>query len=158
MTKVLTEIKIGNDTIAKQAENKLAVGTQQLYNGSKALSVGTSQLDSGSKQIKKGLNTLDNSTKKLTNANDKMLTASKEINKGAKELSSGIKKFNNDAINKICRYVNKDIKNMKVVACHIGQGASVCAIDSGNKYEVSDAKLEFIMVVDKIKKSDDKDK
>lgn len=159
MTKVLTEIKIGNDTIAKQAENKLAVGTQQLYNGSKALSVGTSQLDSGSKQIKKGLNTLDNSTKKLTNANDKMLTASKEINKGAKELSSGIKKFNNDAINKICRYVNKDIKNIQERVEELKKlSNSYNNFTSLNKYEVSDAKLEFIMVVDKIKKSDDKDK
>ena len=157
MTKVLTEIKIGNDTIAKQAENKLAVGTQQLYNGSKALSVGTSQLDSGSKQIKKGLNTLDNSTKKLTNANDKMLTASKEINKGAKELSSGIKKFNNDAINKICRYVNKDIKNIQERVEELKKlSNSYNNFTSLNKYEVSDAKLVFIMVVDKIQKYDEK--
>ncbi|MCI8965736.1 MAG: acetate kinase [Clostridia bacterium] len=32
---------------------------------------------------------------------------------------------------------NKDIKNMKVVACHIGQGASVCAIDSGKSVDTS---------------------
>lgn len=159
MTKVLTEIKAGNDTLAKQAENKLAIGTQQLYNGTKELSTGTEKLDSGSKQIKKGLNTLDTSTKKLTNANDKLVTASKEINKGAKDLSSGIKKFNNDAINKICGYVNKDIKNMQArIEALEKLSNSYNNFTLVNKDEVTEAKTEFIMVVDKIKKSDDKDK
>ena len=34
-------------------------------------------------------------------------------------------------------YLNKDVKDMKMVICHLGQGASICAVKDGKSVEVS---------------------
>ena len=33
--------------------------------------------------------------------------------------------------------VNKDIKDLKIVTCHLGQGSSICAVDSGKSIDTS---------------------
>lgn len=38
---------------------------------------------------------------------------------------------------KLAEIENKDIRNMKIIVCHIGQGASVCAIDGGKSVDTS---------------------
>ena len=32
---------------------------------------------------------------------------------------------------------NKDIKDMKIITCHLGQGSSICAIDGGKSVDSS---------------------
>lgn len=39
--------------------------------------------------------------------------------------------------NRVAEIMEKDIKNLKIVNCHLGQGASVCAIESGKSVETS---------------------
>ena len=39
--------------------------------------------------------------------------------------------------NRAAELVNKDVKTLKIVSCHLGQGASVCAIDGGKSVETS---------------------
>lgn len=39
--------------------------------------------------------------------------------------------------NRVAELMNKDIKDLKIVNCHLGQGASVCAIKNGESVETS---------------------
>ena len=39
--------------------------------------------------------------------------------------------------NRVAELLNKDIKDLKIVNCHLGQGASVCAIKNGKSVETS---------------------
>ena len=39
--------------------------------------------------------------------------------------------------NRVAEIINKDIKDLKIVNCHLGQGASVCAIKNGQSVETS---------------------
>lgn len=39
--------------------------------------------------------------------------------------------------NRVAQLMNKDIKELKIVNCHLGQGASVCAIKNGESVETS---------------------
>ena len=39
--------------------------------------------------------------------------------------------------NRVAELMNTDIKNLKIVSCHLGQGASVCAIKNGKSVETS---------------------
>ena len=38
---------------------------------------------------------------------------------------------------RIAELLNKDIKDLKIVSCHLGQGASICAIQNGKSVETS---------------------
>lgn len=41
-------------------------------------------------------------------------------------------------VSKICaKLMNKNIENLKIVTCHLGQGASICAIDAGKCVDTS---------------------
>ncbi len=39
--------------------------------------------------------------------------------------------------NRVAQLMNKDIKDLKIVSCHLGQGASICAIKDGKSVENS---------------------
>ncbi len=39
--------------------------------------------------------------------------------------------------NRLAEMLNKDIKDLKIITCHIGQGASICAIDGGKSIDTS---------------------
>lgn len=39
--------------------------------------------------------------------------------------------------NRVCEMLGKDIKSTKIVSCHLGQGASICAIQNGESVETS---------------------
>ena len=39
--------------------------------------------------------------------------------------------------NRVAEIMNKDIKDLKIVNCHLGQGASICAIQNGKSVETS---------------------
>ena len=39
--------------------------------------------------------------------------------------------------NRLAEIENKDLKDMKVVTCHLGQGSSICAIDGGKSIDTS---------------------
>ena len=38
---------------------------------------------------------------------------------------------------RIAKLMNKDIKNLKIISCHLGQGASLCAIKNGESQETT---------------------
>lgn len=39
--------------------------------------------------------------------------------------------------NRVAKLMNQDIKNLKIINCHLGQGASICAIKNGKSQETS---------------------
>ena len=39
--------------------------------------------------------------------------------------------------NRVAEMLNKDVNNLKIVSCHLGQGASICAIQNGKSVETS---------------------
>lgn len=39
--------------------------------------------------------------------------------------------------NRVCQLLNKDIKDSRIITCHLGQGASVCAVKNGESVETS---------------------
>lgn len=39
--------------------------------------------------------------------------------------------------NRLAEIENKDIKELKIITCHLGQGASICAVDGGKSAETS---------------------
>ena len=39
--------------------------------------------------------------------------------------------------NRAANLMKKDIKNLKIVTCHLGQGASICAVDGGKSVDTS---------------------
>lgn len=55
----------------------------------------------------------------------------------------GIRKYgfhgtsHNYVSNRLAEIENKDIKNMKIITCHLGQGSSICAIENGKSVDTS---------------------
>ena len=39
--------------------------------------------------------------------------------------------------NRVAKLMNKDIKDLKIISCHLGQGASLCAIKNGKSQETT---------------------
>jgi len=39
--------------------------------------------------------------------------------------------------NRLAEILGKDIKNLKIVTCHLGQGSSICAVDGGKSIDTS---------------------
>lgn len=107
----LTQLKQGTSTIADKTQ-ELVSGTSQLYNGTKQVSVGTKALRSGSLDMKTGLNTINGATTQLRDADNVLTDGAITIADGATTLSDGISEFNRTGINKICDYVNNDIKDI----------------------------------------------
>ena len=38
---------------------------------------------------------------------------------------------------RLAEILNKDIKDLKIITCHLGQGSSICAVDGGKSVEIS---------------------
>lgn len=149
ITNGVTELSNGTKT--------LKAGTTELYKGTVALKAGTSQLNTGSSQMKDGLNTLETSTKMLSSANDQLTQASVTIKEGAFELATGVEQFNTEAINKICNYINSDVKDIAARAEKLQELAeNYEGIAKSNEDENKETK--FIIVTDSLKVKDEEAK
>lgn len=149
ITNGVTELSNGTKT--------LKAGTTELYKGTVALKTGTAQLNTGSNQMKDGLNTLETSTKMLSSANDQLTQASVTIKEGAFELATGVEQFNTEAINKICNYINSDVKDIAARAEKLQELAeNYEGIAKSNEDENKETK--FIIVTDSLKVKDEEAK
>lgn len=134
--------------------NELKIGLQQLQNGLKLLNNGTQTLESGSKEMKKGLNTLDASSNQILKANHQLTEGAKTIDDGATKLEQGISKFNKEGIQKICDYINKDVKDVT----NRVEKLSELSKDYNNFTMLEDGangEVKFIMIIDAIEKQED---
>ena len=118
------------------------------------MSEGTATLNSGSTQLKQGLNTLDAGGTKLGTASNQLTEGANTLSEGATTLAEGITKFNEEGIDKICDYINGDLKDISARLEKLQELSedynNFTMLNDGNKGNV-----KFIMIMDSIKKEED---
>ncbi|MCI9062994.1 MAG: hypothetical protein HFJ17_00060 [Clostridia bacterium] len=132
---------------------QLSDGSSSLFKGTTELSKGASTLNKGSEKLNKGINTLDTNTTKLTKANNQLTKASNKLSKGATTLAKGMTKFNKEGIQKICNYINGDVKDISTRV----QKLQELSDEYNNFTELKDGNngdVKFIMITDSIKHDD----
>lgn len=148
-----TALQTGTGALASKAK-ELAQGTQSLYEGTIKISEGTATLNSGSTQLKQGLNTLDAGGTKLGTASNQLTEGANTLSEGATTLAEGITKFNEEGIDKICDYINGDLKDISARLEKLQELSedynNFTMLNDGNKGNV-----KFIMIMDSIKKEED---
>lgn len=148
-----TALQTGTGALASKTK-ELAQGTQSLYEGTIKISEGTATLNSGSTQLKQGLNTLDAGGTKLGTASNQLTEGANTLSEGATTLAEGITKFNEEGIDKICDYINGDLKDISVRLEKLQELSedynNFTMLNDGNKGNV-----KFIMIMDSIKKEED---
>ena len=148
-----TALQTGTGALASKAK-ELAQGTQSLYEGTVKMSEGTATLNSGSTQLKQGLNTLDAGGTKLGTASNQLTEGANTLSEGATTLAEGITKFNEEGIDKICDYINGDLKDISARLEKLQELSeeynNFTMLNDGNKGNV-----KFIMIMDSIKKEED---
>jgi len=131
----------------------LKSGTTELYGGTQKLEKGTKTLNAGSKEMKKGLNTLDNGAVTLKSASYQLTDGAGTINEGAITLSEGITKFNKEGIEKVCNYINGDLKNISTRFEKL-QDLSEEYNNFTMINEEHKGNVKFIMIMDSVEKED----
>lgn len=130
---------------------QLSNGSKSLVTGSKSLKAGASTLSEGSKSLKSGMKTLDTSTKSLSSANGQLTDGAATLADGAISLADGIHTFNKDGIEKICDYINGNVKDLtsrvEMLVELSKDYSNFTMLNDGNEGNV-----KFIMIVDGIKK------
>lgn len=148
-----TALQTGTGALASKTK-ELAQGTQSLYEGTIKISEGTATLNSGSTQLKQGLNTLDVGGSKLEAASNQLTEGANTLSEGATTLAEGIAKFNEEGIDKICDYINGDLKDISARLEKLQELSeeynNFTMLNDGNKGNV-----KFIMIMDSIKKEED---
>lgn len=148
-----TALQTGTGALASKTK-ELAQGTQSLYEGTIKISEGTTTLNSGSTQLKQGLNTLDAGGTKLGTASNQLTEGANTLSEGATTLAEGITKFNEEGIDKICDYINGDLKDISARLEKLQELSedynNFTMLNDGNKGNV-----KFIMIMDSIKKEED---
>lgn len=152
LTSGVTQIKGGTAVLAEKT-GELSQGANTIYQGTTKLAQATSTLKDGSSQMKDGLNTLDNSSAQLLQANTQLTEGAQTINDGATTLADGIATFNEEGIQKICNFVNGDLKDLTTRAEKLTDLAksynSFTMVEDGVK-----SNSKFIMIIDAVKKQE----
>lgn len=136
---------------------QLSGGSQNLVDGTKVLTDGAATLSQGSSELKRGINTLDTSSKMLADANGQLTDGANTLEQGVQTLTDGITTFDEQGIQKICNYINGDVKDIS------SRVEMLCQLsDEYNNYTMledgNDGSVKFIMIIDAIKKQEENDK
>lgn len=128
-------------TVAKQVGNQAKkTFTNQVVSQMNTLGNGLSELTSGLEQLNTGANSLFDGTN--------------QINEGATTLANGIKTFNEEGIEKICNYINGDIKDLTIRVEKLTDLSkdynNFTMLEDGNEGNV-----KFIMIMDAVKKQEE---
>lgn len=97
----------GNSTLLAKGSKELSGGANQVIDGVNALAYGSSQM-------KDGLNTLDSGARQLSIASNQLTDGANTLSVGTTTLAEGMTKFNDEGIDKICNYINGNLKDVKV--------------------------------------------
>lgn len=127
-------------TTAKEVANQVKVTAQkQIVKQMNTLGEGLNQLTSGLSSLNDGTNALEN--------------GASELNQGANTLTQGIRTFNENGIEKICGYINNDLKDtserIEKLTELSKQYRNFTMLNGDNEGNV-----KFIMIIDAIKKQD----
>lgn len=148
-----TAIQQGTALLSTKTE-ELAKGTKSLYEGTIQISKGAKSLFAGSSQLKEGINTLDTNGAKLEDASNQLTGGAETISEGASTLADGITKFNKEGIEKICNYINGDLRDitnriekLQELSKEYNNFTMLNNENQGN--------VKFILIMDSIKKSEE---
>lgn len=148
-----TAIQQGSALLSTKTE-ELAKGTKSLYEGTIQISKGAKSLFAGSSQLKEGINTLDTNGAKLEDASSQLTGGAETISEGASTLADGITKFNKEGIEKICNYINGDLRNITNRIEKLQELSK-----EYNNFTMlnneSQGNVKFILIMDSIKKSEE---
>lgn len=148
-------LKEGTNTLA-QKTGELGVGANSLYQGTNKLVEGTSTLKTGSEEMKKGLSTLDNGGSQLLSANKQLVSGAYTINEGTQKLAEGIDIFNKEGINKICDYINSNVKDIVTRVDKLSE-LSLQYNNFAMLEEGTNGNTKFIMIIDALKEENKKE-
>ena len=146
----LTQLKAGTETLSGKTQ-ELSSGVSTLYAGTKQLSAGTQTLRSGSSDMKAGLNTINGATTQLLEADNSLTEGAATIAEGAKTLADGITEFNTTGINKICNFINGDVKDVTNRLEKLEELSDEYSTFTMKDEEVK-GKVQFIMIMEDEKK------
>lgn len=148
-----TAIQQGTAVLSTKTE-ELAKGTKSLYEGTIQISKGAKSLFAGSSQLKEGINTLDTNGAKLEDASNQLTGGAETISEGASTLADGITKFNKEGIEKICNYINGDLRDITNRIEKLQELSkeynNFTMLNNENQVNV-----KFILIMDSIKKSEE---
>lgn len=148
-----TAIQQGSALLSTKTE-ELAKGTKSLYEGTIQISKGAKSLFAGSSQLKEGINTLDTNGAKLGDSSNQLTGGAETISEGASTLADGITKFNKEGIEKICNYINGDLRNITNRIEKLQELSK-----EYNNFTMlnneSQGNVKFILIMDSIKKSEE---
>lgn len=148
-------LKEGTNTLA-QKTGELGAGANSLYQGTNKLVEGTSTLKTASEEMKKGLSTLDNGGSQLLSANKQLVSGASTINEGAQKLAEGIDTFNKEGINKICDYINSNVKDIVTRVDKLSE-LSLQYNNFAMLEEGTNGNTKFIMIIDALKEENKKE-
>lgn len=148
-------LKEGTNTLA-QKTGELGAGANSLYQGTNKLVEGTSTLKTGSEEMKKGLSTLDNGGSQILSANKQLVSGASTINEGAQKLAEGIDTFNKEGINKICDYINSNVKDIVTRVDKLSE-LSLQYNNFAMLEEGTNGNTKFIMIIDALKEENKKE-
>ena len=138
----------------KNYEFWFVTGSQFLYGEEQLKSVAQSLIITKMNTLGEGLNQLTNGLGSLKEGTNSLKNGVNGLNEGANTLADGIKTFNEEGIQKICNYINSDVKDiserMKKLVELSEEYNNFTMLNGGNSGTV-----KFIMIMDAIKKQED---
>ncbi len=141
----------GTDTIP--GLTKLIESNETVVQSSLKTIDSMNSLSNGVKELVKGSNQLQNGAVKLSGGTKQLVNGTEQLASGSKELANGISKFNKEGINKICDFINGDIKEISVrlekLQELVEQYNNFTMLNDGNEGNV-----KFIMIIDGIQKEE----
>lgn len=156
VSQITSGLSMLNDasSVLPENVNKLVQGSKKIATGTENLNKGTTALSAGSKQMEQGLDTLKESTTILANGSNALTEGVATINKGSIELAEGITTFNQEAISKICEFVNSDIKDIALRAEKL-QELSEEYKNFSKANEDTAKEVKFILISDSVKEKEE---
>ena len=140
-------------TTAKQVAGQTATTTATQV-GNQAKQKFTNQVVSQMNTLGKSLGELTDGLSTLDNGVEKLSAGTNELDSGIVELAEGITKFNTEGIDKICNYINGDLKDITTRIDKLEELANnynnFTMLNNGDKGNV-----KFIMISDGIKSEED---
>lgn len=149
-----TAVSVAQETAIQTAKTASTATAKQVANQVKE--VATKQVASQMSTLNKGLEQLTTGLENLNEGAQNLESGANKLSDGADTLANGIKTFNEEAIQKICNYINSDVKDMAEKVEQLTQLSkeyqNFTMLNEGNQGNV-----KFIMIIDSIKKQEEQE-
>lgn len=137
-------------TVATQTAEETAIATAKQV-GNQAKEMFTNQVVSQMNTLENGLSALTSGLSDLNDGASKLSEGTFTLDSGINTLSKGITQFNVEGIDKICNYINGDVKDIAIRIEKLQQLSQEYKNFTMLNDDVS-GEVKFIMIIDNIKK------